>query len=159
MEYTGQVLAWMRLCMLEDPDGFNGAEYYANKVLLFDALSEDWGAEEMIGFSGQDLLDILTTRSDIDVESKEFQKAYRTVWRLLTQSSMQKITRGKKILKGVALGILLDIKENEGRDIARGTFAELLRYGSIHFEQERKAIKYIKAEKPTHTIKKGLLEP
>ena len=159
MEYTEQVLAWMRLCMLEEPDGFNGAEYYPNRVPLFDALSKDWGAEEMIGFSGQDLLDILTTRYDVDVGSKEYQRGYRIVWRLLIQSSTQKITRGIDILKDVALVILLDMKENEGKDIARGTFAELLRYGSVHFQQERKAIKYIKAEKPTRTIKQGLLEP
>lgn len=160
MEYIGQVLAWLRLCMLEDPtDGFNGAEYYANKVLLFDSLSEDWGAEEAIGFSGQDLFDVLATRRDVDMESEGYQKAYRTVWRLLTQSSMQKITHGKELTKGLALGVLWDMKENEGKDIAPGTFAELLRYGSVHFEQARDAIKYVEAQKPTYKIKKGLLEP
>ena len=160
MEYIGQVLAWLRLSMLEEPnDGFNGAEYYANKVLLFDALSEDWGAEATIGFSGQDLFNVLETRRDADPKSMEYQRAYKTIWRLLTQSSMQKITHGKNLTKGAALGILLDMNKNEGKDIAAGTFAELLRYGSVHFEQEREEIKYIKAQKPEHTIKKGLLEP
>ena len=159
MEYIGQVLAWMRLCMLDDPtDGFNGAEYYENKILLFDSLSEDWGAEETIGFSGQDFFDVLATRRDVDVESKEYRTAYKTIWRLLTQSSMQKITHGKNLTKGLALGMLLDMKEDEEKDMAPGTFAELLRYGSVHFEQEREAIKYVKAQKPTYTIKKGLLE-
>lgn len=159
MEYVGQVLAWLRLCMLEDPnDGFNGAEYYADKVLLFDSLSEDWGAEETIGFSGQDLFDVLATRRDVNMDSKEYQTAYKTIWRLLTRSSMQKITHGKNLTKGLALGILWDMEENEGKDVAPGTFAELLRYGSVHFEQEREEIKYVKAEKPTYRIKKGLLE-
>ena len=107
MEYIGQVLAWSRLCRLEDPtDGFNGTEYYANKVLLFDSLSEDWGAEEAISFSGQDLFDVLATRRDGDMESEKYQKAYKTVWRLLTQSSMQKIMHGKQLTKGLALGVL-----------------------------------------------------
>ena len=159
MEYIGQVLAWLRLCMLEDPmDGFNGAEYYRNKVLLFDSLSEDWGAEEEIGFSGQDLFDVLATKRDIDRESEEYRRAYKTVWKMLTQSSMQKITHGKHLIKGLALGSLLDLKENEGKDKEPGTFAELLRYGSVHFEQKREAIKYVKAEMPTYRIKKGLLE-
>ena len=160
MEYIGQVLAWLRLSMLEEPeDGFNGAEYYGSKVLLFDSLSENWGAEEAIGFSGQDLFDVLATRRDVDAESKEHRKAYETTWRLLTQSSMQKITHGKNLTKGLALGSLWDMKENEGKDMAPGTFAELLRYGSVHFEQERQTIKYVKAEMPTYRIKKGLLEP
>ena len=160
MEYIGQVLSWLRLCMLEDPtDGFNGAEYYGNKVLLFDSLSEDWGAEEEIGFLGQDLLDVLATKRDIDRESEKYRRAYKTIWKLLTQSSMQKITHGKYLIKGLALGSLLDMKENEAKDKEPGTFAELLRYGSVHFEQKREAIKYVKAEMPTYRIKKGLLEP
>ena len=160
MEYVGQVLAWMRLCMLEDPtDGFKGTEYWENKILLFDSLAEDWGAEETIGFAGQDLFNVLTTRRDVDAESKEHQTAYKTIWRILTHSSMQKISHGKNLTKGLALGVLLDLTENEGKDMAPGTFAELLRYGSVHFEQKREVIKYVKAPKPTNTIKKGLLEP
>ena len=160
MEYIGQVLSWLRLCMLEDPtDGFNGAEYYGNKVLLFDSLSEDWGAEEEIGFSGQDLFNVLATKRDMDRESEEYRRAYKTIWKMLTQSSMQKITHGKYLIKGLALGSLLDMEENEGKDKEPGTFAELLRYGSVHFEQKREAIKYVKAEMPTYRIKKGLLEP
>lgn len=160
MEYIGQVLAWLRLCMLEDlDDGFNGAEYYENKVLLFDSLSEDWGAEATIGFSGQDLFDVLSTKRDAAPDSKEYQKAYKTIWRLLTRSSMQKISHGKYLTKGASLGILWDMDENEGKDVAPGTFAELLRYGSVHFEQQRKEIEYVKARKPQQTIKKGLLEP
>lgn len=160
MEYIGQVLAWLRLCMLEEPnDRFNGAEYYENKVLLFDSLSEDWGAEATIGFSGQDLFDVLATKRDADPESKEFRTAHKTIWRLLTRSSMQKITHGKNLTKSPALGILWDMKENEGKDVAPGTFAELLRYGSVRYEQEREEIEYVKAQKPEHRIKKGLLEP
>ena len=56
------------------------------------------------------------------------------------------------------LDILLDMEESKGRDIAPGTFAELLRYGDLNFEQERNEINYVKAQKPEHTIKRGLLE-
>ena len=159
-EYIGQVLAWMRLSMLEEPNGgFNGAEYYTNKVLLFDSLSEDWGAEATIGFKGQDLFDVLATKLNEDPESEEYKKAYKTIWRLLTRSSMQKITHGKNLTKGEALGVLWERKGNEQKDIEPGSFAELLRYGSVHLGQERKEIEYVKAQKPEQTIKKGLLEP
>ncbi|TVY83657.1 putative glycosyl transferase FCK3 [Lachnellula suecica] len=157
--YIAQVIAWMRVCFLEDPnDGFNGREYYAEKVLLFDALSEDWGAEQTIGFKGEDLFDVLAAKRDADPDSKGYQVAYKTIWRLLTKSTMQKITHGKHLTKNPALGILLDRKENEGMDVAPGTFFELLRYGSIHFEQTREQIDYVKAEKPDIVINRGLLE-
>lgn len=156
-EYIGQVLAWMRVSMIEEPGGFNGAEYYATKVLLFDSLSEDWGAEATIGFKGQDLFDVLTTKIDGDRESEEWKRAYKCIWRLLTGSSMQKITHGKGLTKGEALGVILDKKENEGKDVEPGTFAELLRYGSVHFEQKRE-IEYVKAKKPEQIIRKGLFE-
>ena len=159
MEYIGQVLAWLRLCMLEDPnDGFSGPDYYEKKILLFDSLSEDWAAEETVGFTGQDVFDVLQTRLDADPESKEYQTAFKTIWRLLTRSSMQKVAHGKHLTKNPALGILLDMEENKGKDIAPGTFAELLRYGSVHFEQKREEVKYVKAQRPEHVIKKGLLE-
>ena len=159
MEYIGQVLAWLRLCRLEDPhDGFNGAEYYTHKVLLFDVLSEDWAAESIIGFRGQDLFDVLATKLDADPESEAYRKAYKTIWRLLTRSSMQKVTHGKNLTKEVALGTLWDLEENEGKDVEPGTFAGLLRYGSVHFEQERKSIDYVDAEAPEDRITKGLLE-
>jgi len=140
------------------PDGFNGASYYQNKVLLFDSLKEDWGAEETIGFIGQDLFDVLATKTDIDKESEEYKKAYKTVWRLLTKSSLQKITHGKKLTKSPALGILWDRAENEGKDVEKGTFAELLRYGSVFFEQTREGIKYVEAPREGIVIRKGLFE-
>lgn len=159
MEYIGQVLAWMRLCMLEDPyDGFNGAEYYAHKILLFDVVTEDWAAEAIVGFKGQDLFDVLATRLDADPDTEAYRKAHETIWRLLTRSSMQKVTHGKNLTREVALGTLWDLAENERQDAEPRTFAELLRYGSVHFEQTREGIDYVKAEAPEMRIRKGLLE-
>lgn len=160
MEYIGQVLSWLRLCMLEEPNGgFNGRKYFANKVLLFDSLTEDWSMEDTVGFQGRNLFDALATRRDADPESEEYKLAYKATWRLLTRASMQKITHGKNLTKSPALGVLWDLPENEGKDMEPGTFAELLRYGSVHFEQDREDIDYVKAEAPEHVIREGLLEP
>ncbi|KAL2073896.1 hypothetical protein VTL71DRAFT_11222 [Oculimacula yallundae] len=160
--YVSQVLAWMRLCALEEPNGFNGRDYHAEKILYFDSLEEDWGAETVVGFRGKELFDALAMKTKCDGEereSEEYKLAYRNAWRLLTGSSMQKITHGKNLTKTPALGILWDEEVNEGKDIEEGTFAELLRYGSVHFEQTRESIRYVEGVRPDLVIKKGLLEP
>lgn len=159
-EYITQVIAWLRLCMLEDAgDGFNAVEYAQKNILWFDSLEEDWAAETVVGYDGQSAFDALSTKLDEDPESERYKKAYKTVWRILTKSSMQKISHGKNLTKTVALGVLWDEPENADKDHEDGTFASLLRYGSVHFEQTRPEIKVVQAERPQETLKKGLFEP
>ncbi|KAF2192185.1 hypothetical protein K469DRAFT_735296 [Zopfia rhizophila CBS 207.26] len=161
VDNVGQVVAWLRLCMLKEPNGgFNGVEYWANKVLLFDSLTENWGAEHIVGFEGQKLFDVLATKRDGDEEIEGWKIAYKATWRLLTKSSMQKITHAKGFTASPTLGMLLDMKEDEGKDIEHGTFAELLRHGSVYFEQTRDEIDYVKAKRPPPEviIRKGLYE-
>lgn len=160
MEYITQVVAWQRLCMLEDAgDGFSCTDYWSNNVFCFDVLQEDWAAEDEVGFDGQELFDLLTMKRDPNDTSEEQKKAEKLVWRLLSQASMQKATHGKGLVKGKALGGLLDEEQNIGKDRAPGTFAELLRYGSVHFRQKRSSIVQMAAEKPLQTLKKGVFEP
>jgi len=162
MGYVGQVVAWVRLCWLKEPNGgFDGVDYYTKKVLLFDALDEDWPAETVAGFDGQSLLSVFTTKLDADPESDEYKKAYKAAWLMLTGSCMQKIMHGKGLTKVLACGMLLDMEENEGKDREPGTFGELLRYGSVHLEQTRKSIKYVEPIRPDEKviIHKGLMEP
>ena len=164
MEYIAQILAWQRLCMLEDDGtGFNGTEYWENNVLCFDVLQENWGAEATIGFkdAGQTMFDLLALQWEpekMETGDEQQKKAYQLVWRLLTQSSMQKITRGKNLTHDVHLGVLWDLPENEGKDCGIETWAEMLRYGTVHFEQTRESVRRKKAERAPVTFKKGLLE-
>ena len=161
--YLAQVMAWIRVAMLREPgpDGFDGVEYYATKILLFDGLHEDWGAETVVGFKGEDLFKTLVMKLDGDTESEEWKTAYRGIWRVLTDSSMQKVTHGKGLTKTVALGTLLDDEGHGGADVEKGTFAELLRFGSVRFEQTRESIRYVEAERTPEelVLRKGLLEP
>lgn len=160
MEYITQVVCWMRVCMLEDMgDRFSGVDYWCNNVLIWDVLQENWGGEATIGFagSGQKMFDLFSTRRDADPTSEDYKEAYKLVWRLLAQSSLQKITHGKNLTDSIHLGVLWD--EHPGTDSASGTFAELLRYGTVHFEQTRSEIRYVTAPRPSQTLKKGLLEP
>jgi hypothetical protein len=123
-------------------------------------LKEDWPAEAIVGFSGEKIFKLLTlSRETGDKDSEEYKEAENLVWNLLAQASMEKITHGKGLTKAVSLGILLDMPENEGKDRAPGTFAELLRYGAVHFRQKRDHIVTLEAKKAATTMKKGVLEP
>ncbi|KAJ8106823.1 hypothetical protein OPT61_g9287 [Boeremia exigua] len=158
--YIGQCVAWIRLTWLEEPQGFNGREYFKNKVLLFDVAPEDWAAEQIVGYKGEDLFKVFTTRLDADPQSEEYKVAEEVVWRMLTKSTMQKITHGKGLTRTDACGTILDRPENEGKDQEPGTFGELLRYGGLHFEQTRERIEYVEpmVVDDELVIKKGLLE-
>ena len=158
-EYITQVVCWMRVCMLENDDGFSGVDYWTHNILIWDVLPENWGGEATLGFpgSGEKMFNIFSTRRDINPNSEEYKEAYNLVWRLLTKSSLQKITHGKNLTNSVHLGSFWD--DNEGADASPGTFGELFRYGTVNFQQTRPEISYVKAPRPKETLKKGLLEP
>lgn len=159
--YIGQCVAWIRLTWLQEPNGgFDGVDYWAKKVLLFDVGSEDWAAEQIVGYKGEDLFKVFTTKRDVDTESETYKKAEETAWRLLTKSTMQKITHGKGLTHSVHAGVLFELPENEGSDQIPGTFGELLRYGSVHFEQTRESIAYVEPimVDSSFIIHKGLTE-
>ena len=145
--------------MLENDDGFSGVDYWMNNILIWDVLPENWGGEATLGFpgSGEKMFRLFSVKRDADPNSEEYKEAYKLVWRLLTKSSLQKITHGKNLTNDIHLGVFWD--ENKGKDVGPGTFAELLRYGTVHFEQTRTEITYIEAPRPQKTLKKGLLEP
>ena len=158
-EYITQVVCWMRVCMLEESgDGFSGVDYWENNVLIWDVLPENWGGEATLGFagSGEKMFQLFSLKRDADPNSEEYKEAYNLVWRLLTKSSLQKITHGKSLTNSIHLGVFWD--ENKGKDAEPGTFGELLRYGTVHFEQTRPEITYVKAPRPPKTMKKALLE-
>ena len=159
--YIGQVIAWMRLTWLQEPHGgFDGVGYWASKVLLWDALPENLPAENAIGFYGEDLLKVFAMKLDPNERDAEYKKAEDVVWKMLAQSVLQKITHGKGLTHSLHCGTLLDMPENEGKDAEPGTFGELLRYGSVHFEQMRE-MEYIVAPvvEAEVIIRKGVLEP
>ncbi|KAJ9500934.1 hypothetical protein H2202_003492 [Exophiala xenobiotica] len=160
MNYVAQVLAWIRLCMLEDAgDGFSGVDYWMKRVLLFDSLQESWGAEATVGFGGPKLCNALATKLDAPKDSEEYKTGYNLVWRLLSASTLQKITHGKNLTVTPSLGVIWEEPGNQNKDHEPGTFAELMRYGSTHFEQTRESVRYVQAKRPEMSLKKGLLEP
>ena len=160
-QYVTQILAWARLSMIEEPgeNGFNGAEYQRDHVLYYWVFNVCWPFEKTVGFPGEKSFNALQVRLDSDPDTEEYQKAYKMIWTALTTASMQKITHGKELTKTPALGLLWDLPENEDKDIEPGTFAELLRYGAVHFKQTRTELEWEHVGKPEVIIKKGLYEP
>lgn len=161
-EYAIQVVAWTRLTKLDDTgDGFSCSDYWLNHILGIDAISETWPAEMLLGFNvgGQSKLDVLSTRLDADENSEQYKLAHKVIWQILCESSMQKISHGKDMSVYVQLGTLLDSPENSNKDHEPGTFAELLRYGTVHFRQKRLQIATRMPEASHTPIKMGHLEP
>jgi hypothetical protein len=159
--YTVQVVAWARLTMLDDAgDGFSCSDYWLHNIMGMDAILETWRAEVILGYAGgQSKLDVLSTRLDADKESDEYKQAEKVVFSMLGESCMQKISRGKSLLVATQLGALLDLPENADKDHEAGTFAELFRYGTLHFRQKRQHIEERAPEVKSTPIKKGHLEP
>lgn len=54
---------------------------------------------------------------------------------------MEKVTHAGGLLTTPALGVLWDLPENANKYGEPGTFAELLRCGSVHFEQTWRVVK------------------
>lgn len=172
-EYITQVLCWQRLTMLEPPesastsnskeqeDTFNCSAYWEHNILVFDVLQENWAAEQLLGFhnGGLKILKCLKTPLSADPASQQYKDAYAMTWRLLTRSSMQKVTHGKGLTKDLSLGYLLDQPENENADCAPGTFGELLRWGAVHLEQTRENIVLMEAKRAPEILRKGVFEP
>jgi hypothetical protein len=162
IEYVGQILAFQRMCHLdkEDAEGFNCCEYWCKHALVWDTLPEHWAAEQMAARVGPHpwIMERLAMRRDQDVDSEDWKASYDLTWRLLTKSSLMKVTSGHGLTITPHLGVLWIQKENEGKDYAERTFAELLRYGSVWFEQTREKIKYMNDLRPEKPIKKTLLE-
>jgi hypothetical protein len=117
-------------------------------------------AEQIVGYKGEDLFKVFTTKRDGDPASEEYKLAEKTTWRMLTDSTMQKITHGKELTHTIHCGALMDLPENKGRDAEPGTFGELIRYGSVHLEQTRARIAYVDPVPvaPEFVIHKKLLE-
>lgn len=171
-EYVTQILCWRRVCRLSAPekDGLDLNRYWQEHVLPISMMHESWGLEDVCGWSAERAFQRLTAKmepppplSDNDNEKSvaaaaDYQESWRMVWRMLSQSSMEKFFNGKQLLKEPALGSWFSAPENAGKDCEPGTFVELLRYGAEHFEQAREEVELVPLG-DIDKIPKGLLEP
>jgi hypothetical protein len=161
-EYVGQINAFQRLCCLDkdDEEGFNCYKYWHTNVFVFNAMTENWAAELYANRTGPHpwIMQRLAMRIDSDTGSQDWTDSYDMTWRMLTKSSMMKVTSARGLTKTPHLGVLWGMEENAGKDCGEGTFAELLRYGAELFEQTREGIDVLEDLRPVGREEKGVLE-
>ncbi|KAG9378542.1 Capsule polysaccharide biosynthesis protein [Pyrenophora tritici-repentis] len=111
----------------EPNSGSDGVNYWANKVLLWDALSEDLPTENTIGFYGEDLLKAVAMKVESNENSTGYKKAESLISKMLAQRVLQKITHRKGLTHSLHCRTLLGMPENYVKDGDPVTFGELLR--------------------------------
>ena len=136
-DYVAHALFFKRMCMLQDPtDGFDGPAYWEKHALVL-PVQETFLAQIMCGFDGQRQFDLFSMRREGVKPSEDGALAEKIVHALLSTASTMKLSHGLKNNKLVHLAKLWDLPENEDADIAPGTYAAYLRWGSVHLEQTR----------------------
>ncbi|KAI1329438.1 capsular polysaccharide synthesis protein-domain-containing protein [Xylariaceae sp. FL0255] len=161
-DYLAAFMCFERLRKLVDPsDGFDGPDYYSNKMLLFPALQETYYFQQQTGWSGTRQFDMLTARRTGEgvVKDEKWQQAEAFVIDNLANTSTMKLSHGPPGALDSFLADLWDSEEHKTKDNVEGTFAAYLRYGSVHFDQTREMTP-VKMGYPTEEVLNcGVLEP
>ncbi|OKL57358.1 hypothetical protein UA08_07451 [Talaromyces atroroseus] len=157
-DYLAHFLALERLHHLYDPaSGFDGAEYFAEKILKLKATDHLYYAQRITGWDGRKQYDMLATAVD-DVHAPLHADASQFVDDVLRNSALIKLSHGPPC----GLENLASIWDEEARaedDIAPGTFADYLRYASVSWDLCGGPIEPVVVEKPKNVFKAGVLEP
>lgn len=164
-DYLAQSVALERLRKLVDPsDGFDGPKYYRENILFARAMQETFYVQPKTKWSGPLQLSYLATRRDVlnGSESDEVRErwlaAQEFVHDALANTSTLKLSHGHPGGKDF-LADLLDQPENENADCEPGTFAEYLRWGSVHLDQTREMVPYKIDNSKDKVYYIGILEP
>lgn len=144
VDYIAQVFCLERLRNLQDPGaGWNGPEYFARRVLLFDCVKEVYWAQRLTMWDGRKQFNLLATRRDGGAPSAaegdgaaaaRYKDAESLVNGILATSATMKLSHGLPTPGREYLAEIWDRPENHDADVAPGTFAAYLRWASEHFE-------------------------
>jgi hypothetical protein len=139
-------LKWLRK-LIDPNDGFDGPEYYREHILFAKAMEETFHVQPKTKRSGPRQFTYLATRrlgknnEQLDGYNKNQREAQAFVHDALTNSSTMKLSHGYPGGKDF-LPDLWDLPENENAGCESGTYAEYLRWGSVHLDQTKKLISY-----------------
>ena len=150
-------LAFERLHLLKDPnDGFDGADYLSRRMLLFKAEDHVYYAQRITGWDGRKQHNMLATKvSSSDTSAVSEAKSF--VDKILQETFMMKLGHGPV----TGLEILASIwgeEKHQNDDAAEGTFADYLRYGSVHWQQDSEVVP-VQLRRPDKVHVTGLLDP
>ncbi|KZV85623.1 hypothetical protein EXIGLDRAFT_565934, partial [Exidia glandulosa HHB12029] len=139
-DYIGQFTAAGRLLSLVDPSmGWDGPRFFQENIMLlpFDELFIHNHLTEWNG--GPQFTHLSRTRSEpVDRSDPDQASAEAFVETVLERSLIAKMSQAQGLLPDlVQLAAIWDRPENDGADVAPGTWAEYLRWASAHLEQDR----------------------
>ncbi|KAK6072777.1 capsule polysaccharide biosynthesis protein [Seiridium cupressi] len=129
-DYVAHVLAFKRVRMLHNPsDGFHGPAYWEQHAYVL-PVQETFLAQILCGFDGQRQFDLFSLpREGVEPDARDA-SAEKLVQELLACASTMKLSHGLKNNKLVHLSKIWDRPEHADADIAPGTYAAYLRWGS-----------------------------
>ncbi|UNI24965.1 hypothetical protein JDV02_010678 [Purpureocillium takamizusanense] len=173
-DYLTQVLCFERLRRVVEPggvEGFNGPEYYATHVFLLSSMTEMYYLQGVSSWQGPREFALLSATAtatgggsgggdnDKDEADEEAlrDEARAVVNHLLANTATMKLSHAPP----GEVPFLADIwgrPEHRDADIARDSFGAYMRYGSVHFDQDRE-LKPMKVGVDTQgALRMGLLE-
>ncbi|MCJ1348539.1 hypothetical protein MMC31_006771 [Peltigera leucophlebia] len=144
VDCIAQVFCLERLRNLQDPGaGWNGPEYFARRVLLFDCVKEVYWAQRLTIWDGRKQFNLLATRrtggapsaADGDgAAAARYKVAEALINGILATSATMKLSDGLPNPGREYLAEIWDRPEYHDADVAPRTFATYLRWASEHFE-------------------------
>ncbi|KAK4082093.1 hypothetical protein Purlil1_11316 [Purpureocillium lilacinum] len=160
-DYLTQVQCFERLRKVIEPAefGFNGPEYYAAHVLLLPSMSEMYYLQGVSSWQGPKEFALLSAKSTSDGDDISLrEEASRVVDHMLANTATMKLSHAPP----GEVPFLADIwsrPEHRDADIAKDTFAAYMRYGSVHFDQDRGLEPMEVGIDTKGALRTGLLEP
>jgi hypothetical protein len=138
-DYLAQVLCLERVRHLKDPSAnWDGPEFFARKVLLFDCSTEVYWAQRITDWDGRKQFELLSRQRDgVHSDTTEYKQADEFVSAILENSTTMKISHGLATAGREYLAELWDKPENKDADSRPGTFALFLRQAAVELEQSR----------------------
>ena len=136
-DYLAQILCLERVRHLEDPVlGWDGPDYFANNVLLFDCVPEVYWAQRLTNWDGRKQYDLLCRPRNGAVHDEAYVESDSFIKAILNTSSTMKISHGLKTAGREYLADIWDQPENSDADRTPGTFAAHLRWACVHHRAE-----------------------
>ncbi|POS74340.1 capsule polysaccharide biosynthesis protein [Diaporthe helianthi] len=136
MDYGAQVHCLERLRDLVDADDkWDGRACIDTTTFLLPALKEMWYYQERTKFLGHRQFELLTTPYDAPEPQRSEAEAF--VSDMVANTLIMKFCHGLKGAMASSLADMWDDPANSDADSAAGTFAEYLRWGTVHLRQTR----------------------
>ncbi|KAF5018070.1 hypothetical protein F66182_9969 [Fusarium sp. NRRL 66182] len=136
-DYVSQMIIGDRTRNLVDVrDNWNGREFWESRVFMVEGIHNGILGAIRTNLDGNKQAEFFTTRLD-EPDLEKRRRAEEFVVEMLEKSHMYKMYHNS--MAGLpALGDLVKKKENHDMTFRRGTFGELYRYGTVHWESTRK---------------------